>query len=91
MRGRCEVAAITRSEKGSVIVTEGETVLVEAAPLVQLVDTTGAGDLYASGFLYGFTRGLGLAESGRIGSIAAAEVIGHVGPRPLVPLRNLIG
>jgi sugar/nucleoside kinase (ribokinase family) len=91
VRGRCEVAAITRSEKGSVIVTESETVLVEAAPLVQLVDTTGAGDLYASGFLYGFTRGLGLAESGRIGSIAAAEVIGHVGPRPLVPLRNLIG
>ncbi|MBW8726239.1 MAG: adenosine kinase [Inquilinus limosus] len=91
VRGRCEVAAITRSEKGSVIVTEGETHLVEAAPLVQLVDTTGAGDLYASGFLYGFTRGLGLAESGRIGSIAAAEVISHVGPRPLVPLRSLIG
>ena len=55
-----------------------------------MLDTTGAGDLYAAGFLYGYTRGMALAECGRIGSIAAGEVISHVGPRPLVELRTLI-
>jgi sugar/nucleoside kinase (ribokinase family) len=90
VRGRCEVVIVTRGEKGSVALTASETHVIAAAPIAQLVDTTGAGDLYASGFLYGFTRGLGLAESGRIGSIAAAEVISHVGPRPLVPLAKLI-
>jgi sugar/nucleoside kinase (ribokinase family) len=55
-----------------------------------VLDTTGAGDLYAAGFLYGYTRAMPLAECGRIGSIAAAEVISHVGPRPLVELRTLL-
>ena len=55
-----------------------------------MLDTTGAGDLYAAGFLYGYTRQLDLAECGRIGSIAAAEVISHVGPRPLVELHTLL-
>jgi sugar/nucleoside kinase (ribokinase family) len=55
-----------------------------------VVDTTGAGDLYASGFLYGLTSGASLAEAGHFGSIAAAEVISHVGPRPLVELRTLV-
>jgi sugar/nucleoside kinase (ribokinase family) len=55
-----------------------------------VLDTTGAGDLYAAGFLYGYSRELSLAECGRLGSIAAAEVISHVGPRPLVELRTLI-
>jgi sugar/nucleoside kinase (ribokinase family) len=85
-----KIAALTRSEKGSVVIKGSETHAVPAAPISKLVDTTGAGDLYAAGFLYGFTRALDLAECGRIGSIAAAEVIGHVGPRPLVPLAKLI-
>ena len=56
-----------------------------------MVDTTGAGDLYAAGFLYGLTHGLPLAECGRLGSMAAAEVIAHVGARPLTSLRRLAG
>ena len=55
-----------------------------------MLDTTGAGDLYAAGFLLGYTHGAPLAECGRLGSIAAAEVISHVGPRPLVELRTLL-
>jgi len=54
-----------------------------------VVDVTGAGDLYAAGFLYGFTRGLSLADCGRLGSLAAAEVIGHIGARPEQPLKQL--
>ena len=61
-----------------------------AAPVAQVVDTTGAGDLFASGFLHGLTTGRSLADCGRLGSIAAAEVISHVGPRPLVELRRLV-
>ena len=56
-----------------------------------MIDTTGAGDLYAAGFLHGYTSGLDLAECGRLGSVAAAEVSSHVGARPLVPLRRLCG
>jgi sugar/nucleoside kinase (ribokinase family) len=63
---------------------------VPAAPVSKVVDTTGAGDLYASGFLYGFTRGKPLAECARLGAIAAAEIIAHVGARPERPLRELI-
>jgi sugar/nucleoside kinase (ribokinase family) len=62
---------------------------VWADPVEHVLDTTGAGDLFASGFLFGYTRGFDLAECGRLGSIAAAEVISHVGPRPLVELRKL--
>ena len=60
-----------------------------AEPVDRVLDTTGAGDLYAAGFLYGLTTGATLAECARLGSIAAAEVISHVGPRPLVELRTL--
>lgn len=91
VRGRCEVAIVTRGAKGSIVLSDGGTHVVATAPVIRLVDTTGAGDLYASGFLYGYTRDLALAECGRIGSIAAAEVISHVGPRPLVPLTQLVG
>lgn len=83
------MAAITRGKDGSVIVTDDTVLAVAAEPVEHVVDTTGAGDLYASGFLYGFTRGFDLAECGRLGSVAAAEVISHVGPRPLVELRRL--
>lgn len=84
VKGQCDIAAVTRSEKGSVIIAEGRVIEIKAAPVTRVVDTTGAGDQYAAGFLYGFTQGLGLEEAGRLGSAAAAEVIGHMGPRPEV-------
>jgi len=88
--GHVEIACLTRSEKGSVIVTPDERVVVQPHPCEHLVDTTGAGDLYASGFLYGHARGLDLATCGRLASLAAAEIIGHVGARPAVALRTLL-
>ncbi len=90
VRGHCEIACLTRSEKGSVIVTADEEHVIPIHPHGGVVDTTGAGDLYAAGFLYGYTRGKPLAECARIGGVAAGEVISHVGARPLVPLRTLI-
>jgi sugar/nucleoside kinase (ribokinase family) len=75
-------AAVTRSEKGSVIIGEGDPIELPAEPVSQVVDTTGAGDQYAAGFLFGEARGLPLALCGRLGHLAAAEVIGHYGPRP---------
>jgi sugar/nucleoside kinase (ribokinase family) len=89
-RGHCEVAALTRSEKGSVILGDGEIHVVDAAKVVKVVDTTGAGDLYAAGFLYGLTGGRGLYECGRIASLAAAEAISHFGARPETPLTELL-
>lgn len=85
------LAAVTRSEKGSVIVEGGRRIDVPAEAVDEVVDTTGAGDLYAAGFLYGLSTGADLATCGRYGSIAAAEVISHIGPRPEVPLAGLIG
>ena len=90
VRGHCEIACLTRSEKGSVIITnDGARISVPAAP-VDLVDTTGAGDLYASGFLYGYTNGLDLEASGRLASLAAGEVISHLGARPDVELATFL-
>ena len=89
-RADCELAALTRSEKGSVIVTDGEAHAVPAEPVAHVVDTTGAGDLYAAGFLYGLTQGRDLPTCGRLGAICAAEVIAHVGARPEVPLAELV-
>jgi sugar/nucleoside kinase (ribokinase family) len=89
-RAEVAVACITMSEKGSVVVAGPETHEVPAHS-VHVVDTTGAGDLYASGFLYGFTTGRPLAECGDLGSQAAAEVISHIGARPEVPLSTLLG
>ncbi|HEY8245776.1 MAG TPA: PfkB family carbohydrate kinase, partial [Hyphomicrobium sp.] len=86
VRGECEIAVLTRSEAGSLIVTANDTVQVRPAPVTKVVDATGAGDLYASGFLYGYTRNLKLADCGRLGSLAAAEVISHIGARPETPL-----
>ena len=89
VRGHCELAALTRSAKGSVLVS-GDTVhAIPAHPVAAVVDTTGAGDLYASGVLYGLSQGLDLPTCGRLGSLAAAEVIAHVGARPMVPLADL--
>ncbi len=89
VRQRVAITAITRGAEGSVVATPDEIIKVPAEPVAEVVDTTGAGDLYAAGFLYGLTHGLGLAECGRLGSLAAAEVISHVGARPLVSLRRL--
>jgi sugar/nucleoside kinase (ribokinase family) len=89
-RKEAKIAALTRSEKGSIVIKGSETYAVPAAPVAKVVDTTGAGDLYASGFLFGLTHGKPLAECARLGGIAAAEVISHVGARPEQALRTLI-
>jgi sugar/nucleoside kinase (ribokinase family) len=82
-------AVITRGAAGSVIAVGGRAYDVPAAPVDKVVDTTGAGDQYAAGVLYGLARGLDPERSGRLGALAAAEVIGHYGPRPLTPLKAL--
>lgn len=84
----CPIVAVTRSEHGSVVMANAETVHVPASPTT-VVDTTGAGDLYAAGFLFGLARGHALPQCGALGSLAAAEVISHIGPRPAVSLREL--
>ena len=81
-RADCAVAALTRSAKGSVVAGEGAVHAVEAAPIERLVDTTGAGDLYAAGFLLGLARGFDLARCGRLAALTAGEVLGHYGARP---------
>jgi sugar/nucleoside kinase (ribokinase family) len=85
----CKVAALTRSAAGSVIVSGGDVHVVPAHPVPQLVDTTGAGDLYAAGFLHGYTHGADLPTCARLGSLAAAEVITHLGARPQTKLAEL--
>jgi sugar/nucleoside kinase (ribokinase family) len=90
VRGHVAVAALTRSEKGSLVIGQGEAHAVPAAPIPHVVDTTGAGDLYAAGFLYGLTRGLPLPTCGAIGSLCAAEIISHVGARPETALSGLV-
>lgn len=88
--GNVEIAVLTRSEKGAVVVSGAQTIAVPAEPVDKLVDTTGAGDQFAAGFLFGYTQGKDLETSARYGAIAAAEVISHVGPRPLVVLSELL-
>jgi sugar/nucleoside kinase (ribokinase family) len=90
VRGQVSIAALTRSAAGSVILTSDAEHRVAAAPVAHVVDTTGAGDLYASGFLYGLTHGLPLPICGEIGSLCAAEIISHVGARPEVKLSELV-
>jgi sugar/nucleoside kinase (ribokinase family) len=81
VRHHCEIAALTRSEKGSVIVANDEVHVVDAEPVAHVLDTTGAGDLYAAGFLWGYTQGKDLRACARAGGIAAAEIISHFGAR----------
>ncbi len=85
----CEIAALTRSEKGAVVVTRDEVHVVDAHPVAQVVDTTGAGDQFAAGFLYGLTHGYHLGTAARLGALAASEVISHLGARPAVSLAGL--
>jgi len=83
------IAAVTRSAKGCVVIKGGEVHTVAAAPVAKVVDTTGAGDQFAAGFLFGMTHGKSLADCGRLGSMAAAEVISHYGARPEISLKEL--
>ena len=89
-REQCETTVTTRSEKGAIVVAGAETHEVPAHPVERVVDTTGAGDLYAAGFLFGLTHGKSLPDAARIGALAAAEVIGHFGPRPQRKLADLL-
>jgi len=89
VRGKVKTAALTRSEKGAIVLSNGEVHVVDAIRVKEVVDTTGAGDLFAAGFLFGHARGRAPAACGRLGALAAAEVIGHLGARPDVPLAEL--
>jgi sugar/nucleoside kinase (ribokinase family) len=84
------LACMTRGAKGAVVFDGQTTAAVEAMPVEKVVDTTGAGDLFAAGFLYGYTHGRDLTGCARIGSLAAAEIISHMGARPETPLRQLL-
>jgi sugar/nucleoside kinase (ribokinase family) len=85
----CPLVIVTRSELGSIIATAEEMIEVTPMPVTKVVDTTGAGDLYAAGFLFGYARQRPLRECGALASLAAGEVISHMGPRPEANLRAL--
>ena len=89
VRGQCEIAALTRGARGSVIVAGDEVHVVDAAPVERVTDTTGAGDLFAAGFLFALSRGRDPAACGRLGALAAAEIISHFGARSETPLDRL--
>ncbi len=89
VRGECPLTIVTLGAEGSMAVTATATVRTEAAPADRIVDLTGAGDLYAGGFLFGLARGLELKTCADLGSLAAAEVISHMGARPEVSLKGL--
>ncbi|MBL4693438.1 MAG: adenosine kinase [Magnetovibrio sp.] len=92
VRGHCNIAALTRSSHGSVVVSGDEVHVVDAEPNVTVIDTTGAGDAYAAGFLFGYTDGGqdDLVHCARLGGIAAAEIISHFGARPETPLDEVV-
>jgi sugar/nucleoside kinase (ribokinase family) len=90
VRGHVELAFLTRGPAGAVVVSGDEVHVVDAHPRGPVVDTTGAGDAFAAGALFGLSKGYDLATCARLGSLGAGEVISHIGPRPHVPLRNLV-
>ena len=89
LRNDATLAVVTRSEKGCVVAAKDKVTAVSASPVKQVVDTTGAGDLFAAGFLFGTVRGLSHEDCGRLGALAAAEVIQHIGARPQTSLKAL--
>ena len=89
LRDDTKLGVVTRSEKGCVVASKDGVVAVPAFPIDKLVDTTGAGDLFAAGFLFGLVRNAGYENAGRLGALAAAEVIQHIGARPQVSLKEL--
>ena len=90
IEGRVEIAALTRGAEGAVTVTKDKLIQTLASPMGKIIDTTGAGDLYAAGFLFGYTRGDDLESCANIGALAAGEVISHLGARPEVSLKGLV-
>jgi len=89
LREDTKLGVVTRSEKGCVVVSKRDVVAAPAYPIEKLVDTTGAGDLFAAGFLFGLVRNAGHEDAGRLGALAAAEVIQHIGARPQASLKEL--
>jgi adenosine kinase len=89
LRLDAKLGVVTRSEKGCVVASSEDVVAVPAFPVQTIVDTTGAGDLFAAGFMFGLVRGAGYENAGRLGALAAAEVIQHIGARPQVSLKEL--
>ena len=90
LQDKCEVVAVTCGERGSIILHNGTRTQVDAVPVHEVIDTTGAGDLYAAGFLYGYTHGLSMKECGRLGSACASDIITHLGARAQRPLTRLL-
>ncbi|KYG22979.1 carbohydrate kinase [Bradyrhizobium sp. AT1] len=91
LRNDVNLGVVTRSEKGCMVVSSEDAVAAPAFPVDKVIDTTGAGDLFAAGFLYGLARNLAYKQCGELGALAAAEVIQHIGARPLVSLKELAG
>jgi sugar/nucleoside kinase (ribokinase family) len=89
LRQDAKLGVVTRSEKGCVVASQDGVIAVPAAAVESIVDTTGAGDLFAAGFLFGHVRGYGFENAGKLGALAAAEVIQHIGARPQVSLKEL--
>ena len=89
LRSDAKLGVVTRSEKGCVVAAKDRVIAVPAFPIEKMVDTTGAGDLFAAGFLFGLVRGAGHENAGRLGALAAAEVIQHIGARPQTSLKEL--
>jgi sugar/nucleoside kinase (ribokinase family) len=89
LRVDAKLGVVTRSEKGCVVASKDGVIAVPAFPIREMVDTTGAGDLFAAGFLFGLVRGAGYENAGRLGALAAAEVIQHIGARPQTSLKDL--
>ena len=90
VRGQCEIICLTRGPKGSVILSGDEVHIIDPLPLDAVVDTTGAGDQFAAGFLFGYTQGMDLRKCGEIATLTATEVISHVGARPEMSLKELL-
>ena len=89
LRQEARLAVVTRSEKGCVVVSRDQAIAVPAAPVDRVVDTTGAGDLFAAGFLFGLAKGANHERAASLGALAAAEVIQHLGARPQAALKAL--